>query len=279
VLCSGRRQSVGGKRLNSGIYECEVYHERLSPKRHQFSYRLFFLDLDLDEIPRLTKSLLPFSHNRFNLFTFRDSDHLNSGKADLRANLEHWLEEQGVTLPPGSRIRLVTLPRIMGYIFNPVCFYFISNANGTPLHAVVEVCNTFREVKPWLIKEPTSATTFRRTVPKHFYVSPFTNLTTQFDFRLKVPGDKIEIHIDDIEDGKTTLVSWIRGTRKPLTNARLFWFTIRYPALTLQVIVKIHWQAFRLWLKRLPFFNKGNDPELQRDLLHPHASLADRPKP
>ena len=120
---------------------------------------------------------------------------------------------------------------------------------------------------------------FRRTVPKHFYVSPFTNLTTQFDFRLKVPGDKIEIHIDDIEDGKTTLVSWIRGTRKPLTSARLLWFTVRYPALTLQVIVKIHWQALRLWIKRLPVFRKSADPDLQRDLFHPHASFADRPKP
>ena len=269
---------MGGACVNSGLYECEIYHERLSPKRHRFSYRLFFLDLDLDELPELTRKLLPFSHNRFNLFTFRDSDHLSLGKADLRANLEEWLNGQGIELPEGSRIRLVTLPRIIGYIFNPVCFYFISSSNGKPLHAVVEVCNTFREVKPWLIEAPTG-TMFRRTVPKHFYVSPFTNLTTQFDFRLKVPGDKIEIHIDDIEDGKTTLVSWIRGTLKPLTSARLLWFTVRYPALTLQVIVKIHWQALRLWIKRLPVFRKSADPDLQRDLFHPHASFADRPKP
>ncbi|MCB1100529.1 MAG: DUF1365 domain-containing protein [Verrucomicrobiae bacterium] len=265
---------MGGPGVNSGLYECEVYHERLSPKRHRFSYRLFFLDLDLDELPQLSRRLLLFSRNRFNVFTFRDSDHLDLGKADLRANLEEWLKGQGIELPEGSRIRLVTLPRIMGYIFNPVCFYFISSPNGEPLHAVVEVCNTFREVKPWLIEAP-AGTTFRRTVPKHFYVSPFTSLTTQFDFRLKVPGERIEIHIDDIEDSKTTLVSWIRGTRKELTNARLFWFTVRYPALTLQVIAKIHWQALRLWAKRLPVFRKGDAPELQRDLLHPHSSLAE----
>lgn len=265
--------------MNSGLYECEVYHERLSPKRHRFRYKLFFFDLDLDEIPALTRSLFFFSHNRFNLFTFRDSDHLNLGKVSLRENLEHWLGEQGVELPAGSRIRLVTLPRIIGYIFNPVCFYFISTAEGKPLHAVVEVCNTFREVKPWLIKEPADGGAFKRRVPKHFYVSPFTNLTTQFDFRLKVPDDRIEIHIDDVENGKTTLVSWIRGIRKPLTNARLLWFTVRYPALTLQVIAKIHWQAFRLWMKRLPYFRKADNVELQREIIHPHASLADRQKP
>lgn len=271
--------------MNSGLYECEIYHERLSPKRHRFAYRLFFLDLDLDEVPELTQRLFPFSHNRFNLFTFRDSDHLNLGKPNLRENLEAWLGDQGVTLPRGSRIRLVTLPRIMGYIFNPVCFYFISSPEGSPLHAVVEVCNTFREVKPWLIETPTEsasspgAVSFRRTVPKHFYVSPFTNLTTQFDFRLKVPGDDIEIHIDDIEDGKTTLVSWIRGKRRPLTNLRLLWFTVRYPALTLQVIVKIHWQALRLWLKRLRVFGKSENTELQRDILPPHSSLADQSRP
>ena len=266
--------------MNSCVYECEVYHERLSPKRHSFSYKLFFLDLDLDEIPALAKRLIPFSHNRFNLYSFRDADHLDVGKSDLRSNLESWLLDQGVTLPADASIRLVTLPRIMGYIFNPVCFYFISSADGSPLHAVVEVCNTFREVKPWLIDSPTPATAspgaFRRTVPKHFYVSPFTNLTTQFDFRLKVPGADIEIHIDDVEDGKTTLVSWIRGKRRSLTNSRLLWYTFRYPALTLQVIVKIHWQALRLWLKKLPVFRKSDATELQRNLFNPHTSLADR---
>ena len=179
---------MGGARVNSSVYECEVYHERLSPKRHRFRYRLFFLDLDLDEIPMLAKRLVPFSHNRFNLYSFRDKDHLDLGKPDIRSNLEVWLDGQGVIIPEGVSIRLITLPRIAGYIFNPVSFYFITSAEGVPLHAVVEVCNTFREVKPWLIEATSSnANAFRRTVPKHFYVSPFTELTTQFDFRLQVP--------------------------------------------------------------------------------------------
>lgn len=265
--------------MNSGLYECEIYHERLSPKRHRFSYKLFFLDLDLGELPVLAKRLFLFSHNRFNLYAFRDKDHLDLGKPDIRSNLTAWLADQGVTLSKDARIRLVTLPRIAGYIFNPVCFYFISKPDGPPLHAVVEVCNTFREMKPWLLETPTAEGAFHRTVPKHFYVSPFTNLTTEFNFRLQVPDDKIEIHIDDIENGKTTLVSWIRGERKPLTNRRLLWCTVRYPLLTVQVILKIHWQAFRLWSKRLPVFRKGEDRELQQDIIQTHTSLTNPPKP
>ncbi|MGI9240103.1 MAG: DUF1365 family protein, partial [Verrucomicrobiales bacterium] len=130
--------------LRSSVYECEVVHQRLHPKRHHFSYRLFFLDLDLDELPQLRRRLKLFGHNRFNLFEFRDRDHIDLGSSSLRENLESYLETQGVTLPEGARVRLVTLPRIAGYIFNPVCFYFLSDPEGRPLHALVEVCNTFK---------------------------------------------------------------------------------------------------------------------------------------
>lgn len=259
--------------MNSALYECETAHQRLSPRRHAFRYKLYYLDLDLAEVETLDRKLRLFSHEGFNLCTFRDKDHLDLGKASLRENLAAWLAPQGVTLAADDRVRLITLPRVLGYIFNPVCFYFISDADGTPRHAVVEVCNTYREVKPWLIGTETSPGYFHLRVPKHFYVSPFTPLTTEFDFRLRVPGDQLEIHIDDVANGETTLVSWLRGARKPLTDFRLAWCAVRFPFLTLQVILKIHWQALRLWLKRLPVFAKTADPDSQADLFRPHSSL------
>ena len=166
-----------GESLTSSLYDCEVVHERLVPKRHQFRYRLFFMDLDLAEIPHLARKLMLFGHNRPNLYSFRDSDHLDLGReGGIRGNLEAWLRENGIELDPNDRIRLVTLPRILGYTFNPVCFYFIYSG-GKPAHVIVEVCNTFRELKPYLIDSPESPGYFRLTTPKHFYVSPFSSLT------------------------------------------------------------------------------------------------------
>lgn len=259
--------------IDSCLYECEVVHERLSPKRHGFRYKLFFMSLDLDELPLLEKRLWCFSRNRWNLYSFFDKDHLDLGCGDTTANITRHLADQGITLPAGSTVRLVTLPRVLGYIFNPVCFYFFYDAEGTPLHAIAEVTNTFHEMKPYVIEQPDAKGTFDQTVPKHFYVSPFSGLETSFHFQLGVPGEKLRIHIDDLEGGQKTLVSWIHGERRELTSARLVWYLLRYPALTLLVILRIHWHALLLWIKRLPVHSKAAQRDLQRDLFRPHSSL------
>lgn len=260
--------------LKSSLYECEVVHERLLPRRHGFRYSIFFLDLWLDELPELHRRLRLFSVDSFNLFSFRDSDHLDLGAGHLRLNLEKWLlEAHGVTLPPDSRIRLVTLPRMLGYIFNPVCFYFIFDHAGRAIHAISEVTNTFHEMKPYFLAAPVREGFFELVVPKHFYVSPFSPLDASFHFKLEVPGDEIRIHIDDLENGQKTLLSWIHGKQQPLTDARLFRCLLRYPLLTLQVIAKIHWQAFRLWMRKFTVHRKAADIHLQRDVFRPHASL------
>ena len=259
--------------LRSSLYECEVVHERLHPKRHGFRYRLFFIDIDLDELPELTQRLSFFSRNAWNVYAFRDSDHLDLGKGNTKANITQHLINNGLTVPEGARIRLVTLPRVLGYLFNPVCFYFISDANERPLHAVAEVTNTFHEMKPYLIVSPNEQSVFELTVPKHFYVSPFSTLDTSFHFRLELPAERIKIHIDDLEGDRRTLVSWIHGERRELTDARLLGYLLRFPMMTLGVIARIHWQALRLWLKRLPFHRKAASPDLQRDLFRPHVSI------
>jgi len=263
--------------LTSCLYDCEVVHERLSPKRHGFRYRLFFLDIDLDELPALTKRLKFLSRNARNLYAFRDADHLDLGAGDLKANIAKHLANNGIAMPVDARIRLVTLPRVLGYLFNPVCFYFISDAQGTPMHAIAEVTNTFHEMKPYLIAQPNAQGVFELIVPKHFYVSPFSSLDTSFHFKLSVPGDGLKIHIDDLEGEQRTLLSWIHGKRRDLTDARLLWYLVCFPMMTLGVIARIHWQALRLWLKRLPYHAKAAHPELQRDLLRPHLSIAPKP--
>jgi DUF1365 family protein len=264
--------------LKSCLYECSVMHHRLEPRKHHFRYKIFMLCLDLDEIDLAVHRIPLLSRNSFNLYTFRDDDHLQWGAAKVKENLIAYLAQQGVSFPPNGRITLVTLPRVLGYIFNPVSFYFCFDADGAPLCSVVEVGNTFREMKPYLIREPLKEGLFRLVTPKHFYVSPFSKLDLDFDFKLRVPADSLEIFINDLEEGRRVLLTSLVGRRVPLSTARLAWFTLKYPLLTLRVIFLIHWHALLLWLKRIAFYQKHHQPDLQRDVLRPHASIAPKKK-
>jgi len=263
--------------MNSCLYECRVMHHRLAPKEHHFRYRIFMFALDLDEIDEVARRVPFFSRNRPNLYAFRDRDHLTlAGRetATVRENLIEFLAQRGIQFPGNGRITLITLPRVFGYIFNPVSFYFCHDSTGAPVCAVVEVGNTFGELKPYLLRETAGDNSFRLITPKHFYVSPFSALDLTFDFKLRVPGDQLEIHIDDREGDRPVLLSALTGKRAPLTTAQLAWFTVKYPLITLQVIFLIHWHALLLWAKRLPWHRKTENRDLQRDVLRPHASLA-----
>ncbi|MDG2122057.1 MAG: DUF1365 domain-containing protein, partial [Verrucomicrobiales bacterium] len=249
-----------------------VNHTRLHPKRHSFDYRIFYLDLDLDELPTLHRKLLPFSHNRHNLFSFFDRDHLaiDTDKTTLRETVAKHLK---LTLPDDAKIRLITLPRIFGYVFNPVSFFFVCKPDGSPLHALVEVGNTFKELKTYPIPaaEPTTGR-FRLRAKKYFYVSPFSPLDAEFDFRLPAPGISLDFHIDTHEDNRLTLSSHLHGQRRQLTTARLLAYTFLYPLLTLKVIAGIHFHALLLWLKRIPFHRKNVAPESQTEVLNSRQS-------
>lgn len=254
-------------------------HHRTHPREHRFQYGIFLACLDLDELDRLDRRLRWFSRNRRNLFEFRDSDHFTGMDAppqprrgpDLRSRLVDWLAGQGVAVPDSARIRLLTFPRVLGYVFNPVSFYFVHGPDGEPITAVAEVGNTFGEQKPYRVPVTSEAggSRFRLVAPKHFYVSPFSTLDLRFDFRLRSPDDRLAIAVDDLDpDGRKILVSTLTGERRPLSDAELLRLTLRYPLVTLRTITLIHWEALRLWLKRIPFHRKASHPQLQTGI-HP----------
>jgi DUF1365 family protein len=259
--------------MNSCLYECTVMHHRLAPKRHRFSYRIFMAYLDLDEIGAIARRIPFFGRNRRNIFAFNDSDHLGGSRGTVKEKLAAYLSLQRIALPKSGRIMLLTLPRVLGYVFNPVSFFFCFDAAGSPFCAVAEVGNTFKEKKLYLLPHPISGDRFRLIAPKHFYVSPFSELDLQFDFKLRVPAESLEIHVDDRDGDEKILLSALTGRRAPLTAARLAWFGIKYPLVTLWVISLIHWNALLLWLKRIPVHRKEARPDLQRDVLHPHATI------
>lgn len=270
---------IEGGNLHSCLYECSVMHHRLVPRKNRFDYKLFFFCLDLDRIDDVASKVSGFSRNKWNLYSFRDKDHFDGEtNRSVKESLIAYLSEHGVVFPQSGRALLITLPRVLGYIFNPVSFYFCFEADGTPFAAVTEVGNTFGEIKPYLLSGPPKDGVFRLRVPKHFYVSPFSALDLEFDFKLRVPGEELEVHINDMEGDQVVLLSTLVGKRAPLTTASLAWFTLKYPLITVKVIVSIHWQAFLLWTRRLPFHSKVANKHLQRDVLKAHTSIANESK-
>ncbi|MEI8089876.1 MAG: DUF1365 domain-containing protein [Opitutaceae bacterium] len=286
--------------FRSSLYECTVMHHRFTPKEHHFNYRIFLFAFDLDELPELHRRLPLFSFNRPNLFCFREHDFFpvteplhhasheskaletneHTGPvrpASLKQRLLAHLASRGIDLSDG-RIMLVTLPRVLGYLFNPVSFYFCYDAVGTCVACLAEVTNTFREMKPYFLGPDTAVAhapgTFHRRTPKYFYVSPFSDVDTAFDFTLRTPSERLSIQIDDYVGAERTLTSTLAGPRRELTSARLAWFTLKYPLITLRIIALIHWHAALLWLRRLPWFAKAARSTDQRDLYRPHASIA-----
>lgn len=265
--------------MNSCLYECTVMHLRLAPKRNRFHYRIFMFYLDLDELDAVVKKIRGISRNRFNLFNFRDSDHLqlpreNPDKGKIvKEHIQDYLKEHGVDIGNG-RIMLLTNLCTLGYQFNPVSFYYCFDETGNPVCSIAETGNTFGEMKPFFLGlDRLKESTYYLNTTKYFYVSPFIEMDTQFDFKLGIPGEHMMVRIDDLKDGKRFFLSTLSGNRKPLTNRNVFWYALRFPFITLQVITLIHWQAFKLWIRKLGYFKKDSHKELQRDVFRPHSSL------
>jgi DUF1365 family protein len=252
-------------------------HHRLSPKEHRFHYDIFMFYLDLDEIDDLSKNFKLMSRNRFNLFNFRDKDHLQLPKENpdtsknIRRHITDYLAQNGVAIGNG-RIMVLTNLCTMGYQFNPVSFYFCYDEDDRVVCSIVEVCNTFREMKPYFLGADTKqGDEFKLNTGKYFYVSPFIEMDTNFDFDLRVPDEKLKLRIDDYDkEGQRFFISTLSGKCRALTDANLFLYFISFPLITLKVIGLIHWQAMKLWLKKIPYHKKEANQHLQKDVLRPY---------
>lgn len=253
--------------MNSCLYRCQIMHDRKKPKRHRFGYSCFLFCIDLDEVSLLDGQLQGFSYNRPNLYSLNVRDHLDEGGQSIRENLTRFLGRSGIRATVGT-IRLVTNLRVFGYVFNPVSFYFVERVDGTPECVVAEVGNTFGEQKLYLIRQRDGdPQRFRQTLPKRFYVSPFSELDTEFHFDLQRPDERLDLRISESDAEGEFFRSALTGKRVPLTNRNLLAATLRFPAMTAKVIAAIHWQAAKLaYAKRLPFHRKAENPHLQTDV-------------
>lgn len=241
----------------SSLYVGRVRHRRMEEPVREFSYPIWHALIDLDELPALGRGLRLFSHNRFNLTGFDDRDHMGSGAAPVRGKLEAWLHNRGIETVIG-RIQLLTHLRILGSVFNPVSFYFIRDPEDRLRHAVAEVNNTFGETFCYLLEVEGSS--IRHEEDKRFHVSPFQPLDGRYRFRITDPGPRLTAHIDVLRDGGTVFDTTLSLRRRVLSGSSLLKTVARHPHLGLWTLGLIHYQAFRLWLRKAPFFTKPAPP-------------------
>ena len=249
------------KRYASAIYRGVVLHRRLRPKRHELRYRIFNMLFDLDELPRLGQELALFSHNRFNLFSFHDRDH-GDGNGPLRAYVEDVLRKHGLDIG-GGPIRLLCMPRVLGYVFNPISVYFCHRPSGELAAILYEVSNTFGERHSYLIPTSGNTETITQASEKRLHVSPFLPLDLHYRFRIAPPAERVSVTVH-VQDGQGLIVAAaFAAEQMQLTNGALFTTLVLYPLLTLKVVAGIHWEALKLWLKGVTVHTKPEPPASQ----------------
>jgi DUF1365 family protein len=233
----------------SGLYIGRVGHSRTRPAKHMLSYSVFMLLLDLDEVPALARSLHWFSLGRFNLASFDPHDYGDGSATPLRTQVERRLGEAGLTID-GGPIRLLCLPRVLGYVFNPISVYFCYRPNGALAAILYEVSSTFGERHSYLIPaEPDADGEIRQSVQKRLHVSPFMDMDLRYAFRVTPPGPRVRIAIEVSDTEGTILNASFIGARRALTDAQLLRAWVSHPFLTLKVIAAIHWEAVKIVLK------------------------------
>jgi DUF1365 family protein len=239
--------------LGTGV----VRHRRLRPADHAFAYPTYFLMLPMRRLRQAPAPAL--RRNRFGLLSFHDRDH-GLGGDDALAWLDGLLAQEGVGDADGE-VWLHTYPRVLGYVFKPVSFWYCHRNDGSLAAIVVEVNNTFGERHCYVLAGPDLAFGRELQARKVFHVSPFCRVEGGYRFRFMRTAERTVARVDHDDASGALLQTSVSGHLRALTPASLRAAFFGMPLMTLGVLLRIHWHALQLWVKRVPFVTKPAPPQ------------------
>jgi DUF1365 family protein len=232
----------------SGLFHGKVVHRRFSPKKHKLNYRIFSLFVDLDSIGELCKKTWMLSFNKFNLISFYEKDY-----GDTRGNLKAYIINQVKTRFPNikiDKIYLLTMPRILGYVFNPLSVYFCYDQYHSLTAVLYEVTNTFGQRHNYIFDVSESKPPiYRHECRKDFYVSPFLEMDLKYKFAVSNPAPVFSLAIHAYKNSDLIVSASQTMTFAELSARNLTGVFTSIPFMTIKVIAGIHLEAFILWLK------------------------------
>jgi len=241
--------------MHSALYLGKLRHRRSAPSSHAFSYAVYMIWLDLSELDTVFRGRWLWSTQRRALAWFRRADYLGDADISLDEAVRRRVAQSTGRRPAGP-IRMLSQLRNYGHCFNPVTFYYCYDAAGLRVDTIVaEITNTpWRErhsyVLPVQPQDPDDPMQF--SLVKRFHVSPFMPLALGYRWHFSAPGERLAVHMENLQGTERIFDATLDLVRKPITAGTLAFVLLRFPFSTLRVLVAIHWQALRLWLKRVP---------------------------
>ncbi|MEM7545755.1 MAG: DUF1365 domain-containing protein [Pseudomonadota bacterium] len=243
------------------LYVGDVMHMRLRPFRHQFRYRVFTALLDIDRLESAESRFMKI--DRFGLFSFRRADHGPRTGAALRPWVQDLLSGAGHPMP--ERIMLLSMPRLLGYAFNPLSVFYCYDASDQLRSVVYEVKNTFGDQIPYVVDANASEDgAARHEQSKEMFVSPFIEMNQTYRFTIRPPSERLSIRIKQHDEDGDMLIATQNGRMMALTDKALARLTFSHPLAAFKVIAAIHWQALKLWLKGARFIRYPGEAEAIR---------------
>ena len=242
--------------FTSCIYSGSVSHRRFKPKKHFFRYKTFSLLIDLNELEDLQEKIKFFSYNSFNILSFYDLDHGPRDGTSLVKWVKSTLNKAKINIGSG-KIKLLCYPRFFGYVFNPLSIFYCYDENLKLKAILYEVKNTFNEQHTYVFRASLSGNSIiLHKCSKKFYVSPFMEMKTLYNFRLFHPGKMLNVFIKQSDKKGTLLTASQVGKKIEMTSKNLIVQFLKHPLMSFKVITAIHFEALRLWIKGVKLVKK-----------------------